>query len=216
MALPEFSHDHEEKANDALSGLGQPGLTQAVLLDALLAGESDYRTTTRDNPGIQRGVTRWGTPIRHLRETLRPSGWKRAEPNSLPLVISPDRSMAITVATGNEDTGNPRASFAATKWDKGKMICDWIDPPPEQLALIGSRYGKDFMELPALWMLLVRRAPGVVIAEFSQPTSVTKSKHIRFGGNRIFIRPLPIDQTVPVDDDDEDEDPFADIPVQRL
>src|SRR4051812_16670840 len=108
MAEPARPYENRQ-GEHTLQALGGGGLDRATIANALLFGEAEGRTCTDDDPGILRGIIRWGRPIRFLRESLRAKKWKREEPNSLPLVVSPDRSVAITVSAGDEQTGNPRA-----------------------------------------------------------------------------------------------------------
>jgi hypothetical protein len=215
MAEPARRYEQEHEVDDVLAALGGGGLDRSILSNALLYGEAEGRTCTEDDPGILTGVVRWGRPIRYLRETLRPKRWRREEPKSLPLVVSPDRSVAITVSSGNEQTGNPRASFAGTKWPKGKMLQDWVDPS-RQLGLGELVSEEDAEERPELWILLVRRTPNEVISELSRPTSVTPEGRLRFGGDRMFLKPLPITQPLPYEDDDDGDEPVHEVNVERL
>jgi hypothetical protein len=210
---PRFNNDDE--INAALSAIGNGALDQEVCANALLFGEAERRTCTADDPGILRGMIGWGRPIRYLRERLRERGWRRAEPKSLPLVVAPKRDAALTVAAGNEDTGNPRAPFTMTKWDKGNMLRDWVEPTGRQLGLFGDVADDEPEDLPDLWVLLHRRTSTEIIAEVSRPTSVDPSGRLRFGGERILLKPIPIDQTIPFEDDEGDEPP-AEVPVERI
>jgi hypothetical protein len=151
---------------------------------------------------------------------MRSRGWRREEPNSLPLIVSPDRSIGITVASGDDQTGNRASLFAGTKWRKGQMMRDWVEPSA-QISLLELNVD-DFKKYDVpdeLWLLLVRRTASAISYELSRPTSVSPSGHLRCGGTRIFFAPLPVDQTLPYDgdDDDGDEDGFSpDVPVERL
>jgi hypothetical protein len=214
MAQPARNYERDEEVDAALRALGGGGLDREVLSGALLFGEAERRTCTENDPGILTGILGWGRPIRYLRERLRPRKWRREEPNSLPLVVSPDRSIAITVAAGDEQTGNPRTPFASTKWDKGKMLRDWVDPP-RQMQFGDDPEQDEPQERPDLWILLVRRTTTEVLSELSRPTSVTPDGCLRFGAARIFLTPLPIDQTVPLDEDDS-EGTSPEVSVERI
>ena len=219
MAVPARRYEREDEVDAALRALGNGRLERAVLEGALLFGEAERRTCTENDPGILTGMIGWGRPIRYIREEMRARGWLREEPNSLPLVVSPDRTVGITVASGNEQTGNANALYAATKWRKGPMMREWVEPS-RQVRLPGldepdvSRY-----DVPEeLWLLLVRRTSTHIFHELSRPTSVTPAGELRCGGARIFFSPLPIDQALPFNDahDDEDEGFSPDVPVERI
>jgi hypothetical protein len=218
MAEPARKFQREDEVDAALRALGGGGLDREVLWNALVFGEAERRTCTENDPGIVKGVLGWGRPIRSLREQLRPRKWRREEPNSLPLVVSPDGTVAITVAAGDTETGNPRALFATTKWPKGKMLCEWVDPSRQMsFDSMEEEVSEEPEERPDLWFLLVRRTGTEILAELSRPTSVTPEDHIRFGGDRIFLKPIPIDQTLAYVDEEEDEEPPADdVRVERI
>lgn len=211
MAVIALRPEPDDDAVDA--ALRALGLTQKVLADALLFGEAERRTCTENDPGILKGMIGWGRPIRSLREQLRPNGWQRKEPKSLPLVVSPDNKIAITIAAGDDQTGNPRAAFACTKYEKGPMLRDWVNGY-HQLTLDADPDAEP-EEVPDLWVLLVQRSHGEILAELSRPTSITRDKRLRFGEQRILLAPIPIDQTLPYEDEGDDE-PDTEVPVERL
>jgi hypothetical protein len=215
MALPAKKFRREDEVDSALRALAN-GLDRAVFSGALLFGEAERRACTENDPGILTGMIGWGRPIRFIRETMRQREWRREEPKSLPLIVSPDRSVAITVAAGDEQTGDPNAPFASTKWEKGPMMRDWVDPPRQMSLDIAAASEEKSYDLPSeLWLLLVHRTPTHIAYELSRPTSVTKNKRLRCGGARIIFEPLPIDQTLPFDDD-EDEGFSPDVTVERI
>lgn len=218
MALPARRYQRQDDVDSALRALGDGRLDRAVLAGALLFGEAERRTCTDNDPGILTGMIGWGRPIRYLREEMRQRGWRREEPNSLPLLVSPDRTVGITVASGDDQTGNPTALFSATKWSKGMMMREWVEPS-RQMSLLDPD-GEDIKkyDVPAeLWLLLVQRTSAEIIYELSRPTSVAPGGQLRCGGTRIFFPALPIDQTVPFNDEvDEDEGFSPDVPVERI
>jgi len=215
VAEPARKYERDDEVDAALRAIGGGALTQEILWNALVFGEAERRTCTEDDPGTLTGMVGWGRPIRSLREQLRPKKWRREEPKSLPLVVSPDRDVAITVASGDEQTGNARSAFAATKWDKGKMLLDWVDPSRQMTLDDALEEGGVPEALPDLWILLVFRTSTEIHAELSRPTSVTPDDRLRFGGDRIFLKPIPIDQTLPFEDEDDDEPP-TEVSVERL
>ena len=175
MALPARKYERDDEVDAALRVLGGGGLDRKVLSDALIFGEAERRTCTENDPGILKGMLGWGRPIRSLRETMRLRNWKREEPNSLPLIVSPDRSVAITVASGDDQTGNPRSPFACTKWDKGKMLLEWVEPSAQLTLDDAVEESEPPPVRTELWFLLVYRTNAEILAELSRATSVTLS-----------------------------------------
>lgn len=218
MALPERAYQRDDEVDAALRALGDGSLDRLVLSSALLFAEAERRTCTENDPGILMGMIGWGRPIRYLREVMRPKGWLREEPSSLPLIVSPDRSIGITVSAGNDDTGNSGAPFATTKWRKGPMMQEWVEPSRQMTFLDGEGESSKHDLPDELWLLLVRRFPTSIAYELSRPTSITRGGRLRCGGARILFTPLPIDETVVVQDQDFDEGyvPSPEVSVERI
>lgn len=190
---------------------------QTILYMALLFSEAERRGCTENDPGILRGMIGSGRGIRSLREQLRPQGWHREEPNSLPLVVSPDRKIALTIATGDENAGRSGTPFARTKWRKGPMLTEWV-APSRQMSLLDPTENGEPEKRAELWMLLVQRTTTQILSELSRPTAVGRDDHLVFAGKtRVFLRPISIDQTTFHDDDDDGDDYTPpDVPVERL
>lgn len=215
MAVEPFPIPEPDPRIDAeLAALRLP--SQAILTTALLFSEAERRGCTENDPGILKGMIGSGRGIRSLREQLRPLKWHREEPKSLPLVTSPDRQIALTIATGDENAGREGTPFARTKWGKGPMLTEWV-APSRQISLLDADENGEPEKRPDLWILLVQRTTTQVLAELSQPTAVGRGDHLVFAGKRIFLTPIPIDQTQYHDDEDEGDDfESPDVPVERL
>jgi hypothetical protein len=215
-AQPSPIFEPDPKIDAELAALGLP--SQMIQANALLFSEAERRSCTENDPGILKGMIGSGRGIRSLREQLRPLKWHREEPNSLPLVTSPDRKIALTIATGDENAGRKGTPFARTKWRKGPMLTEWVSPSRQMSMLDVDETGEPEPR-PELWILLVQRTKTEILAELSHPTSVSKDNKLRFGNTkkRFFMPPIPIDQTQQYDDeDDEDYDASPDVPVERL
>lgn len=216
MAEPVRRYVEENEVNSALRAIGDGRLTREVLMNALIFSEAERNTCTAYDPGIMKGILGWGRLIRSLREQLCPHGWQRREPYSLPLTLSPDGKVAVTVAAGDEGTCNVGASFALTKWRKGNRLLKWVEPS-RQMSMLNPELNEEPPPRPDLWIFLVRRTATEVFSELSMPTSVAPGDQLRFGGARIFLQPIPIDQILPFGDEDEgDEEPPTNVPVERI
>ena len=71
------------------------------------------------------GSYQWHANVPALRERLQFLGWTREDPKNCPIIISPDRSVAIAVMTGDEDTGNPDG-IPSNRSKKGKFLEEQI------------------------------------------------------------------------------------------
>lgn len=73
------------------------------------------------------GTYQWNANVAALRDRLQYLGWTRKDPKNCPIIISPDRSVAIAVMTGDEDTGNPdQNAKPSNRSKKGKFLEEQI------------------------------------------------------------------------------------------
>lgn len=111
---------HEQvETGSRLSALG-PGLTEAVLGDAVRDGYEWTSECTDNDVRSMGGFLSWGKPLRALREQLAPHGWTKRHLPSLETVVSPDHGCQITVAGGNSATGL-EGRMPSTRLDKGPL-----------------------------------------------------------------------------------------------
>src|SRR5262245_24141618 len=89
---------------DATDRLAELGLDVELLRRAVLAGAMAADTCTDLDPPGFRGYTQWGVCTRELRMGLAPH-WTPRNRQNLPLVVSPDGAMCITVGMGDAATG---------------------------------------------------------------------------------------------------------------
>lgn len=74
------------------------------------------------DPPTAAGTDAWRYPVRALRKGLVGlGGWRIDNPRNLPLVISDERQINITVSSGDEVTGVNRLRKFAT-WQGGDLI----------------------------------------------------------------------------------------------
>src|SRR3546814_20847059 len=117
-----------------------------------------------------------------LREGLLPIGWTRSDEKNYALVIHPDGSMAINVATGDAGTGRPSANVS-NKAPKGISTADAISVNQVQLELALPVTDMPHVrgdDRPFTWFLLIHRAATEVRCELSLPSQL--SPHCRIHG----------------------------------
>ncbi len=71
------------------------------------------------------GTYQWNANVAALRNRLQYQGWTGKDPKNCPIIISPDRSIAIAVMTGDEDTGNPNG-LPSNRSKKGRFLEEQI------------------------------------------------------------------------------------------
>jgi hypothetical protein len=173
--------------------LKQLGLTESVLLLAVKRGDAAFASCTQNHPTLQRGIMGWGEPICSLRESLIPEGWNRYDEGNQPYVVNSDESLAITVATGDENTGlkdrNP-----STKSSKGPQT----EIAVAKNALARTLFGDIRSERQKrsgtrqTWILLIHRdeEKSETRCEFSSPSNM-EGGYIDQWSERIILGTIP-------------------------
>jgi len=175
------------------SRLSQLGLIEQVLLDAVARGNMRRQECTPNHPTSFIGLEAWGWTVCYLREGLVPKGWTRCEEGNWPLTVHPSKRMAISVATGDENTGNPNA-IPMTKSPKGPNTVQAIAKNHLQISLFEDwmfpdQNGED-QENRLTWLLLISSQNGKVRCELSLP--MTCNGKVDGWKERIILRDLDI------------------------
>src|SRR5271154_4652282 len=102
MNLPLSVHSDEWDVNRRLSQLG---LEQVLLTRSVQRGLAASASCTANHPPVFPGLAAWAETVCGLREELIPRGWERLNEANLPLVVNQSGSIAISVNTGDEQTG---------------------------------------------------------------------------------------------------------------
>ena len=96
-------------------------LTEALLLEANQRGFEARLDVTRAHAPTAAGTFHWHAFVAALRLALIEEQWSMRDERNCPLVISPDRTMAIVVMTGNADTGKTFGN-PTNQADKGAVL----------------------------------------------------------------------------------------------
>lgn len=179
---------------DVQSRLSQLGLVEQVLVDAVARGNMRRQECTPNHPACFIGLEAWGWTVCYLREGLVPKAWTRREEGNWPLTVHPSKRMAIAVATGDENTGNPNAT-PMTKSPKGPNTVQAIAKNHLQTSLfddwmLPDQTGEDKDDC-LTWLLLISTQKGKVRCELSLP--VTCNGKVDGWKERIILRELEID-----------------------
>ena len=195
---------------DALSELG---LTVEILSDAILRGENARDACTINDAPSAPGFYSWSGTVRALRDILIPLGWIRNDDVNYSRVVNETLNIAISVATGDEGTGNRNMS-PKTKYPKG---------PATQAAVItnqGNLFSTESPEPEAesdekwtTWMLLRKRTGDTVFAELSLASLMSKDGQVERWETRIILEPMTFEPVFDVGDDSGE--PQIDVLVRR-
>jgi len=223
MAEParNFEQPHERTAK-----LHQLGLNEKTITDAVLRGIVARQSCTSFDPPSYPGTHQWAQTHRALRELTAPRDWTPDDTRNYSRVVSPDRTVAVTVATGDDHTGvcsTPErpVSEPRTKYPKGTETKTAVDTNVsiDQLSL-WPREDSPTPETPKLqdlWILLIATDKHEARYELSRPNGQDTEGRVVSWSERIIFEAIDID-SIPAkrdDDDDEGEDGF-DVPVERI
>ena len=126
------------------------------------------------------------------------SGWQRRNEANLPLVISEDRKIAISISTGDRDTGR-KDGKPSTRSAKGPRTVGVVHANQRQELLFPE------MALPSeesfnikgqsTWILLMPRDKDAqeVRCELSRPISISEDGHVDKWAERIILGATPFD-----------------------
>ena len=182
---------HLTKTEDAPSRLEELGLTPGDLAQAVQLGLSSAATCTKHDPSNLPGLILWGRTIRGLRDALVPRGWKSENTYNYPTVVSPDRSVAISVAGGDYYTGRTDG-VPSTRSSKGPVTRAAVI----QNQLTFAELDASFAELnPAprtTWLLLHHHDQEAkeVRMELSLPAGLDADDVVTAWHERILLEPF--------------------------
>jgi hypothetical protein len=174
--------------------LKQLGLSEGILLLAVERGQAAWAGCTKNHPPLQRGIMAWGEPICALRESLIPEGWMRYDESNQPFVVNADESLAITVATGDENTGN-KDQNPSTKSSKGPQTQIVVTKNALTNSMFGDIRSDRQKKIGArqTWILLFYRdeEESGTRCELSLPSNITEEGYIDEWSERIILGTVP-------------------------
>ena len=121
--------------SDVDAQLLELGLNQTVLTQAAYEGYQARANATKNHPPLYAPFVAWGDAVKALRDGLIPLGWRKCNANNWPRVIHPEEKLAITVATGNQDTGqvstspytsSPKGSSTINAMEINRLMSAWL------------------------------------------------------------------------------------------
>jgi hypothetical protein len=183
-----------EESRDRLAELG--GLDALIFAQAIQRGQAIAAGFTLNHPAICRGISQWGEVVAAIREQLLPQGWTRMDEDNLPLTVNPTRTIAISVSTGDENTGIADAK-PSTRSTKGPRTADAVVVNALQLELFGNVPLKpeELKESNGVmtWILLFHRDVTAQETRFelSRPVKMDSDGHVDVWVERIIFPALP-------------------------
>jgi hypothetical protein len=218
MASPESIFVESWDVNRRLSDLG---LNESDLLEAAERGFSAWASCTANHPPAIPGLLAWGETVCALRETLIPRGWQRKDESNWPIVINKSGTIALSVATGNEDTGR-KDNDPLTASAKGPRTVDAVVANQRQLVLFAEMLPpKETLKDRgrATWLLLLHRDLDAreMRCELSRPISMDDDGRVDGWAERIILTSRPFDGLggVLADGDNGPQSPEITVEIKR-
>lgn len=187
------------EAWDVHSRLAELGLEEKPLQDCVRRGYLAFITCTPNHPPLIPSIWAWGETVRALREYVIPIGWGRSDENNYSVVLSPNKRIAIAVATGDDATGQAAAN-PSTKGPKGPNTLYAVVANQNQLDLFASLNPAPASTLPAepmedrmTWILLIHRTINEVRCELSLPLAMGADHRVDQWKERILLGSMPLD-----------------------
>lgn len=206
---------------DVNGRLAELGLAIDLLREPVMQGMLARSECTPNDPPLYPGFATWARTVRCLREKLipQPYGWERSDEGNYPLAVSPDGKLAIAVATGDENTGDPEIT-PLTKSPKGPRTQSAIEVNQQTQGLLFAEFAEGEIPLNAhsdrtTWILLQHydQARKEVRFELSLPNSY--SGKVDGWSERIIFGALPFDPTIRIPVPTLPNLPDIDVPLRR-
>ena len=190
--------------------LAKLGVNRGILVDALQQGEVQRRLGSRLDPKPSPAYHAWSRAVRALREGALDlqASWHSEEPNGLPMVVNAHTTIALTVSSGDENTGRPETGKdPASKNPKG-----------EATATVVAQNVQEALDIPAptTWVLLFDSGDDGLFAELSCPEALAANGYIDTWSVRIILGQIDLgEDNVRSDAPVEPPVDAPDVPVVR-
>jgi hypothetical protein len=187
---------HKE-VEDVDSQLGKLGLKRELIARCPVAGYMARTGCTPHHPANYGGMVHYGEMIRQLRDELVPLGWSAASDMNLEVTVSPEKGIAISVVSGDENTGLAGRT-PSTKRRRGSVTTRLVDDN-KQLAFdlvvpnLAPKVNDDGKELRQTWVLLHYFNRNELRYELSRPVRIGDDGYIESWQERIIFPAVPID-----------------------
>lgn len=201
-----------DQPGDVADRLARLGLTAEEIREAVRLGDEARQSCTDNDPASAPGLLGWIRTVRGVRDVLGAKGWSKRYEEGIELAISPDGSVAIAVATGDQGTGRSEGS-PKTKNPKGPAMVAVMSRSQAWLPTMAPPKASPPARPRSTWFLLIARDSRQVRCELSLPSSIGADWRVEEWIERILLEPVPVSEEAersPVD-----EEPDIEVDVSR-
>lgn len=217
-----------EKPHERAAQLHRYGLpTEATIVKAVRRGFIQRQSCLPVDPPSYPGTHQWAMTHRALRLLTITQDWTPDDRKNFSRTVSPDRTVAVTVATGDEHVGvRAGEGEPRTRYPKGSEVSLAIETNVRlgfhQLSLLESEAVAEPDESPmdhVLWFLLITTTDTETRSELSCAAGQDEEGRVVSWSERIIFDPIDIDSLSKQRDDqndDQDDEEGYDVPVERI
>ncbi len=203
------------KGRSALERLAEIDLLYEQLERAIIGGEIARSACTRHHPANFVGQTMWANAVKVLRDEKVPEGWTSEQDRGLPLVVHPSKAVAVTVWSGDENTGRPDAT-PKTRRAHGTVSWEVVARNRGQLWLLNGLEGWEEQSVShdrLTYVLLFCRVGRRIQLELSVPLYHDEQNRVCGWAERILLDPIDLDPGL--DGEEPEDEPDIEIDVPR-
>lgn len=177
-----------------------PTLDMALLREVSEHGYRRRIEATDMHSTTAAGSFHWHESIFALRMMLSERGWKKEDLKNCPFIVSPDRTIALCLMTGDSETGWPQGN-PSNQAQKGAVLETAVAKNQQQLKLFDAKYVSTELsnrqEGTQLWVVLYHVTVGTsgnaeIRMEVSLPSEF-ESKRIVAWRERLILAPIAPD-----------------------
>jgi hypothetical protein len=227
MAQSPLIFSEPRDVNRRLAQLG--GLTQEILRKAIIRGHAAWAACTANHPRIFPGISNWANVMCGLTDQVVavPLRWIPEERAGQPLVVNPSGTVAVTVSSGDENTGKigeglllgvqPRTTapkgIVTIEAVRRNLLNRYLFPAMEEDAQKQVEMAR--LRKQNTWILLFRRdlLSGEVRCELSRPIKMDEDMHISKWSERIILPPVEFDSIAAQDTGEGGGDDSGEITI---
>lgn len=209
--------------------LADLGVPHDLLLEGVKAWSAAEASASPFEPVTAPGTKGWIAAVGVLRESFSLLRWEPRDDRNCPLIVHPDRHLAVAVTSGCKLTGSPEEHVKpTTKNPKGIVLSTAVRVNGEQQAFnFGPRFNAPRLLKPRrvknaertwlTWLLMIHTTPAHIFAELSLPAAVERGYIVDWNERIVLERmerqPSPTDVRRPAPD--LGGAPEIDVPVVR-
>jgi len=184
------------------------GLEPSLFRDAVEEGAAFVFACSENDPKQAPGFIGWDKITRALRERLIPLKWTRSDKHNQARTSSPDGSVVIVVAAGDELTGTSEQFEPTTRSPKGPMTANAVEVNQRSFAEYLDDPAFEKPLVPETWILLyyIDEDAEEIRVELSFPEQITTSGYVAIWKERIILESIHFGGSSPSSGVDEEEE----------